>query len=159
MSSIDKSPAGAKSAQALTSLPCLVLTLQLEAENVDVRRSRSKGARVHEQGVQTRKGTGDRGAYGRWAPKVLHTPRKGSRCRIVSRLVGCLDNALRIVSELSLVLPQRGLSGPLSVPKDSPAFSLYASRKYSCGRQVLLVGSPVREYPPIKLFHSPSSQH
>ena len=42
----------------------------------------------------------------RWAPKVLHMPRKGSRCRITPRPEGCLDNALRVVSELYLVLHQ-----------------------------------------------------
>ena len=32
--------------------------MQLEVENVEVRRSRSKGAQVQEQGFQTRKGAG-----------------------------------------------------------------------------------------------------
>ena len=44
----------------------------------------------------------------------------GFRCRITPHLEGCLDNALRIVSELSLKVPQRELVPPyrtLSSPK------------------------------------------
>ena len=36
--------------------------------------------------------------------QVLHMPRKGPKCRITPRLEGCLDNALTIMSELSLAL-------------------------------------------------------
>ena len=56
----------------------------------------------------------------------MHMPRKGFRCRITPSLVGCLDNALRIASELSLVLPQRGLKPPYRAQK-TPLRSVYAA--------------------------------
>ena len=70
-------------------------------------------------------GHGTTEALRRWAPKVLHMSRKGSRCQTTPRLENCLDNALRIVPELSLASPQCGLTPPYWVQK-TPLRSVYA---------------------------------